>query len=95
MDLPDADTIKALSDAGGWTVLAVFVIAAITFLVTALVKGWFVAGHVYQRELKRADDLQATVNLMTPAMRDLTATVEKAVAIAEAAPPPVRRRVTR
>ena len=56
--------LQALGDASGW---AVAVALAVTFAY-GFYKGWWVPGFVYQREVKRADENDQTVEQATAAL---------------------------
>ena len=57
-----------LADAGGWAV----VVAMITAIGTGIVRGWWVPGFVYDREVKRADEATTQAQRNTESIRDLT-----------------------
>jgi len=59
----------ALSDAGGWAAFVALVIAA----GLGVVRGWWVPGFVYRREVTRADTMTSQLERNTDALKDLAA----------------------
>ncbi len=75
MLIDPAAAAKLLADAGGWAVVVAILIA----VGAGAVRGWWVPGFVYRREVARADAMTAQAGLNTTALADLTNVVADAL----------------
>lgn len=62
----DPTAIKQLGDAGGLALAAALVIA----IFVGAVRGWWVAGFVYRREVKRGDDATGALRALLESLAD-------------------------
>lgn len=63
--LIDPSQLKALVDAGGWTLF----VAVCAFLGIGFVRGWLVPGWMYRRSEERLDRIEAALVKLTEAVR--------------------------
>ena len=61
MDIP---TISALADAGGWAVVLVMGAA----IGIGAIRGWWVPGYAYRREVDRGDNQDVAIAKLTDAL---------------------------
>lgn len=71
--------LELLSEAGGWVVAAATLIGVIGLLL----KGLLIPGPVYQREVKRSDELDERLDTMADAMKEQTGSMRTLLALSE------------
>lgn len=69
----DMSWASMLANAGGWAV----VVAMIGLIGIGAVKGWWVPGFIWRREVERADKSTALLEKMTPLLREAVSLLKK------------------